>query len=81
MEHTLNHSKVLQIIENMGSAKSGGFNFDVHVGKVRKVIGRSTHILRTHPIERALLVINPIPPMLLGLPGNSSVERIHGADS
>ena len=32
------------------------------------MIGRSTHILRILPVGKALLVINPVLPMLRGLP-------------
>ena len=68
MERSLYHSKIVQIITDMGGVEGGEFSFDSHVAEVRKVIGWCCHILKTLPIRKSLLVSNPAPPMLYGLP-------------
>jgi len=62
MEQQMYHSKLVRVIEDMGGAVDCTFDFDA------KVISECGHILKTLPLKNALLVMNPGPPMLYGLP-------------
>ena len=68
MERSLCHSKMVQNITDIRGIESSGSSFDSHVDEVRRVTGDCSYILRTLPTTKALLVSNPAPPMLYGLP-------------
>ena len=68
MDKQTYHTKLLRVIEDMGGKVDDAFNFDTHVGDVRRMIGECGRIIKTLSLKNAFLVMNPSPPMLYGLP-------------
>jgi len=61
-------AKVLEVLEKCGAKVNEDFDFPAHVKEVRIVINRSVFIVKSPSQKKAILIPNPVPPLLYGLP-------------
>ena len=68
MERSSYLTKVYNVLESCGAKENKEFCFSSQVKEVRRVINSSNVIIKNESVRRALLVPNPTPPLLYGLP-------------
>ena len=70
MERNVYNDKVHQFLSSSGAKVPARdeFTFDSHVKTVRQLINSSKFLITTEPLRKSLLIPNPVPPRLYGLP-------------
>jgi hypothetical protein len=68
MKESVYDAKVAEVLEKCGAKVNENFDFTGHVKEVRNVINRSEFIVKGPSQKKAILIPNPVPPLLYGLP-------------